>query len=97
MVHYQDTLQGQGVEVIENCAVDEIGRQWIRISPAGRLPRTISGIGTVVVCTGYDDRMEDAGQWQGVAPSTYHVGDVKGAAKFFDAIREGFMAAIEIG
>lgn len=95
-VHYQDTLHGEGVEVIENCAVDEIGPEWIRISPAGRLTRTISGIGTVVVCTGYENRMEDARQWEGVAPTVRYVGDVKGAAKFFDAIREGTMAAIEI-
>ncbi|MBS7700330.1 MULTISPECIES: FAD-dependent oxidoreductase [unclassified Chelatococcus] len=96
-VHYNDTLLAQNVEVIENCRVDEIGPEWVRVSPAGRLTRTISGIGTVVICTGYQDRMAETQEWEGIAPKTYFVGDVKGAAKFFDAIREGTMAALEIG
>lgn len=95
-VHYHDTLLAGGVEVIENCIIEEIGPEWVRIAPGNQLSRTISGIGTVVVCTGYENRIEDARHWDCVAPKMHLVGDVTGAAKFFDAIRDGTMIALEI-
>lgn len=96
-VHYRDTLQAENVEVIEDCAVEEIGPDWLRIRPKGRLPRILTGISTVVSCTGYDARLAEVAPWEGLAPVIRHVGDVKGPAKFFDAIREGTFAALDIG
>ncbi|MCI5075392.1 FAD-dependent oxidoreductase [Oricola sp.] len=95
-VHYRDTLSAEGIEVFEHTAVEEIGPDWIRIAPKDKLPRVLTGIDTVVSCIGYENRMEDAERWQGLAPEIHHVGDVKGSAKFFDAIREGTMTALEI-
>ncbi|MCO5072203.1 MAG: NAD(P)/FAD-dependent oxidoreductase [Rhizobiaceae bacterium] len=95
-IHYRDTLNAEGVEVFEHSAVEEIGPDWIRIVPKDRLPRIIAGIDTVVSCIGYENRMEDAQRWEGLAPLTHFVGDVKGSAKFFDSIREGTMAALAI-
>ena len=96
-VHYRDTLAERGIEVIEDCDVEELGPDWIRLTPKGRLPRVLTGIDTFVSCIGYDDRLDDAERWRTLAPDVTLVGDVKGSGKFFDAIREGTMSALRIG
>jgi len=96
-VHYRDKLEASDIEVIEDCAVNEIGENWLRITPRNLLTRTISGVGTTILCTGYENQLDIAKTWSELAADVHYVGDVNGAAKFFDAIREGTMAGLEIG
>lgn len=96
-VYYRDRLAERNVEIIRRCAVTEIGPDWIRIEPEGRLPRVLTGIDNVIFCTGFEDRRRDAARWEALGIPVDVIGDAKDPRKICDAIREGTWAALAVG
>ncbi|MCF8501804.1 MAG: FAD-dependent oxidoreductase, partial [Rhodospirillum sp.] len=95
-VYYRDRIERHGIEVIRDCAVVEIGEDWIHLSPKGRIPRILRDIDNVIFCTGYEDRLADTTPWSTLGIPIDLVGDVSGSRKFIDAIREGTLTALAI-
>ena len=95
-VHYVDRFAELDMEVLTHTRVLRIGDGWVEIQTRKRLPRRLEGIDDVIFCTGYADRMADGAQFEGLGVPVHHVGDVRGSRKFFEAIREGTLVALEI-
>jgi NADPH-dependent 2,4-dienoyl-CoA reductase/sulfur reductase-like enzyme len=95
-VHYLDRVDTLGIEVMTHTQVIEIRPGEIVLQPQGRLRRTLQGIDSIIYCTGYHKREAEAVRYQALDIPVHFVGDVLGSRKFFQAIQEGTLAALEI-
>ena len=83
------------IEILTHADVVEVGDTWVDVRSGGSVKR-LSGIDSVVFCTGYEDRMADTEAYNALGVPVQHVGDVLGSRKFFEAIKEGAMAALTV-
>jgi len=95
-VHYLDRMGSLSIEVMTHTQVIEIRPGEIVLQPQGRLRRTLEGVDSVIYCTGYHKREAEAARYQALDIPVHYVGDVLGSRKFFQAIQEGTLAALEI-
>ncbi|MBR0784730.1 FAD-dependent oxidoreductase [Bradyrhizobium iriomotense] len=95
-VYYLDRIRELGVEVISNVQVNAIGDGWVEIQPEGRLRRVLHGVDNVVLCTGYRPRRAESEHFEKLGVPVHYVGDVRGPRKFFEAIEEGTLVALEL-
>ncbi len=95
-VHYLDRMDSLGIEVMTHTAVIEIRPGEIVLQPKDRLRRTLQGIDSIIYCTGYHKREAEAARYRALDIPVHYVGDVLGSRKFFQAIQEGTLAALEI-
>jgi NADPH-dependent 2,4-dienoyl-CoA reductase/sulfur reductase-like enzyme len=95
-VHYLDRMDSLGIEVMTHTQVIEIRPGEIVLQPEGRLRRTLNGVDSIIYCTGYHKREAEAAPYESLDIPVHYVGDVLGSRKFFQAIEEGTLAALEI-
>ena len=95
-VHYLDRMQPLGIEVMTHTQVIEVRPGGIVLEPESRLRRSLEGVDSVIYCTGYQRREEEAERYREVGIPIHYVGDVLGSRKFFQAIEEGTLAALEV-
>ena len=95
-VHYLDRIDSLGIEVMTHTQVAEISPGEIVLRPEGRLRRTLQGVDSIIYCTGYHRREDEARRYDALDVPVHYVGDVLGSRKFFQAIEEGTLAALEI-
>ncbi|MBL6951813.1 MAG: FAD-dependent oxidoreductase [Alphaproteobacteria bacterium] len=95
-VHYLDRMVSLGIEVMTHTQVVEIRPGEIVLQPEGRLRRTLDGVDSIIYCTGYHRREAEAERYRNLGLPVHYVGDVLGSRKFFQAIEEGTLAALEI-
>jgi NADPH-dependent 2,4-dienoyl-CoA reductase/sulfur reductase-like enzyme len=95
-VHYLDRMEALGVEVMTETQVLEIRPRQVVLRPAERLRRTLDDVDNVIYCTGYRRREDEAQCYGALGVPVHYVGDVLGSRKFFQAIEEGTLAALEI-
>ena len=95
-VHYFDRMDSLDIEVMTHTQVVEIRPGEIVLQPRNRLRRTLTGVDSVIWCTGYRHREEEAKGYEALGIPVHYVGDVLGSRKFFQAVEEGTLAALEI-
>ncbi|MDP6812035.1 MAG: NADH:flavin oxidoreductase [Alphaproteobacteria bacterium] len=95
-VHYLDRVDSFGIEVMSHTQVLEIRPGEVVLEPENRLRRTLGGVDSVIYCMGYHRREAEAEGYRDVGIPVHYVGDVLGSRKFFQAIEEGTLAALEI-
>ncbi|MDP6692626.1 MAG: NADH:flavin oxidoreductase [Alphaproteobacteria bacterium] len=95
-VHYLDRMDSFGIEVMTHTRVVEIRPGEVVLQPEGRLRRTVEGVDSIIYCTGYHKREDEALPYEALDIPVHYVGDVLGSRKFFQAIEEGTLAALEI-
>jgi 2,4-dienoyl-CoA reductase-like NADH-dependent reductase (Old Yellow Enzyme family)/thioredoxin reductase len=95
-VYYLDRIKEHGIEVLTETQVLAIGPDWIEVVPEDRVRRTLHGIDSVVMCTGYTPRKPETEALEGLNVPLYYIGDVAGPRKFFEAIEEGTLTALRL-
>lgn len=95
-VHYLDRMEALGIEVMTHTHVLELKPGAIVLEPEKRLRRTLDGIDSIIYCTGYRRREGEAEGYRQAGIPVHYVGDVLGSRKFFQAIEEGTLAALNI-
>jgi len=95
-VYFLDRIRDLGIEAMTDTRVLAIGSDWVEIEPAGRIPRVLKGIDSVVFCTGYEPRRAVADSLVARGIDVRLAGDVLGSRKFFQAVEEGTLAAYAI-
>jgi 2,4-dienoyl-CoA reductase-like NADH-dependent reductase (Old Yellow Enzyme family)/thioredoxin reductase len=95
-VYFLDRIAQLGIEVMTHTETLEITRHAVELQPHGRLRRTITGVDSVIICTGYNPRIEEAEGLKQAGVPVHFVGDVCGSRKFFEAIEEGTLTALRV-
>lgn len=93
-VYYLDRIAAFGIEVLPHTIVQAITERSVTVRTAGRIPRTLDGIDTVVLCAGYEPRSEEASALVIDEVPTVWIGDVLGSRKLFEAVEEGTRTAM---
>jgi hypothetical protein len=89
-------MEALGIEVMTHTQVVQVRPGAIVLAPEKRLGRTLDGVDNVIYCTGYRRRADEAERYRDLGIPVHYVGDVLGSRKFFQAIEEGTLAALEI-
>jgi 2,4-dienoyl-CoA reductase-like NADH-dependent reductase (Old Yellow Enzyme family)/thioredoxin reductase len=95
-VYFLDRVRDLGIVTMPNTKVHEIGSTWVDVEPVGQARHTLTDIDTVIVCTGYEPRDAIGGQLQQQGLDVRFAGDVLGSRKFFQAVEEGTLAALDV-
>ena len=73
-----------------------IGPDWVDVEPANGWRRRLLDVDHAILCTGYRPRAEEDARWRDLGVPVHLAGDVLGSRKFFEAIEEGALAAINL-
>ncbi|TXL72943.1 FAD-dependent oxidoreductase [Vineibacter terrae] len=95
-VYFLDRIAALNIEVLTHTRLLAVGEGWVEIAPENRIRRTLQGVDSVVFCTGYAPRKAETDALEGLGVPVHYAGDVLGSRKFFQAIEEGTMAALNI-
>lgn len=95
-VYYLDRIAELGIEVLANVELLAVGPDCVEIRPAGSVRRTLHDVDNVILCTGYASRKPETSGLEGLGIPVHYAGDVGGPRKFFQAIEEGTLTALQI-
>ncbi|OGL19110.1 MAG: hypothetical protein A3K12_04805 [Candidatus Rokubacteria bacterium RIFCSPLOWO2_12_FULL_71_19] len=95
-VYFLDRIRDLGIEVLGHTKLCEIGPDSVEVEPPGGWRRLLKDVDSVVLCTGYTPRTEQREALAALCIPMHLVGDVLGSRKFFEAIEEGTLTAINL-
>jgi NADPH-dependent 2,4-dienoyl-CoA reductase/sulfur reductase-like enzyme len=95
-VYFLDRIKERNIEVLTHTKIIAIGKNSVDIATEGRLPRTLTHVDSVLFCTGYEPRAKESDPLKALGVPLLFAGDVLGSRKFFEAIEEGTLAALNL-
>lgn len=95
-VYFLDRIAALKIEVLTHTRLLAIGPDTVEIQPENRIRRTLQGVDSVILCTGYASRKDESRELEDLGVPVLYAGDVLGSRKFFQAIEEGTLAALRL-
>ena len=94
-LHFLRRLSDANIEVIYGAEVKEFVNDTAILDVGGK-EKVLKGIDQVIFCMGYEARKEDFAGFLELGVPVHFAGDVQGARKFFQAIEEGTLIALDL-
>ncbi|MFT3816695.1 MAG: FAD-dependent oxidoreductase [Rubrivivax sp.] len=94
-VYFLDRIAALGIEVLTHTGVARVEPGRVEIAPQDGSLRWLEDVDSVVFCMGYESRKDEALPLLEAGVPVHYVGDVLGPRKFFQAVEEGTLAALE--
>lgn len=90
-----DLLEKQGIDILTGVSVKEVGNGVVHCQDRAGEERVLEA-DTVALCTGLSPRKSLADSFQGLAPQVHCIGDCVSPRKVYQAVHEGYQAAIKL-